>query len=199
MRKILDLGIDEIYINIHHKYEYVVDHFKNSKFKNYIKLFYEKELLGTGGSLVEYFSDFDDDLMVVHSDNFTTDTLSNFKIVFHNRPLNSLATLLAFRTNFPNECGILEVDENNILLQMYEKINNPPSNLANGACYIFSEEAIKLITKNKKNIKDISLDIIPMLYNRINVYETTSYYEDIGSMKKLNKTEEYVKSWRSNS
>lgn len=192
IKKILNLGIDKIYINIHYKSDDVIKHFESSKFKKNIHLIYEKELLGTGGSLIKHFNKLNEDLLVVHCDNFTTDTLLNFKEKYLNRPPNIIASLLAFRTNYPNECGILETDDNKILINMDEKVENPSSNLANGACYIFSNEAMKLIIKNK-NIKDISLDVIPMLYNKINIYETIDYYEDIGSIEKLEKTEQYVK------
>ena len=101
--------------------------------------------------------------------------------------------MLTFETNNPRECGIVEIDGNNILKNFHEKVENPPGNLANGAVYAFSEDFIEYLFKMQKTIEDISNDLIPLLSNRIFTYKTTSSFLDIGNHANLKKANEF---WR---
>ena len=38
--------------------------------------------------------------------------------------------MLTFKTKTPSECGVVETDKNGVIKAFYEKVNNPPSNIA---------------------------------------------------------------------
>jgi mannose-1-phosphate guanylyltransferase len=92
--------------------------------------------------------------------------------------------MMCFKTDRPESCGILKI-ENNRVIDFYEKISNPPGNMANGAVYIFSRKIIKYIYKNKEQVHDISYDLIPKFLGKIQVFENNIYHRDIGDLNSL--------------
>ena len=81
-------------------------------------------------------------------------------------------TMLTFKSNNPEQCGIVETDEKGVLVGFYEKVKSPPSDIANGAIYILSKEFMINLKDNLNSAKDFSLDIIPWNYNKIYTYYT---------------------------
>jgi mannose-1-phosphate guanylyltransferase len=94
-------------------------------------------------------------------------------------------TMLAFRTDDPRSCGILELDSQNRVLAFHEKVENPPGNLANGAVYIFEPEVIDDIARLGRSVVDLSTEIIPNYLGRILSVETSGYHRDIGNPESL--------------
>ena len=76
----------------------------------------------------------------MHVDNMTNFDVQKM-LDFHNQRQkdNCLLTMLTFRTDSPSNCGIVVVDEDMIIKEFHEKINKPPTNIANGAIYISGE------------------------------------------------------------
>jgi len=85
--------------------------------------------------------------------------------------------MLAFRTQTPQTCGILEVDEQNILKQMYEKSHDDHGNLANAAFYILSKKLIAEL----RDETDFSNEVIPKYFGKALVVETSETFIDIGT------------------
>ena len=110
---------------------------------------------------------------------------------FHfSRPRNCEITMMTFRTNEASKCGIVVTDSDNIVREFYEKKNNPPGNLANGAIYILSNKALQEIKNKYYNAKDFSLEIIPEFLNRIYSYEINELLIDIGTIENYKKVNE---------
>ena len=61
--------------------------------------------------------------------------MEEFLDSFNSIKKDCLLSMVTFSSNNPEECGIVETDENGILINYHEKISNPPSNLANGAIF----------------------------------------------------------------
>jgi len=187
MEKFSKLKINSVLINTHHLAE-KIDNFVKEKFKKKVTLSYEPKLLGTAQTIVKNYEILkDDDCIVVHSDNYCEDSLQNLVQAFKNKPPGCLATMMVFRTRFPQTCGIVKLDEHNKLIDFYEKVKNPPDNLANCAVYILSKELIKIFKEDYAKSKDISTDIIPNLIGKINIYETKKIFYDIGTKNNLSK------------
>ena len=116
--------------------------------------------------------------------------IGEFMDAHNNRPPGCLLTMMTFQTETPETCGIVELDNNNIVKAIYEKVDSPPGNLANGAIYILSKELINSLINEKKPVIDFSLDVLPMLMGKIYTYETSETFIDIGdkySYEKANK------------
>ena len=78
-------------------------------------------------------------------------------------------------------------------MEFYEKIMDPPTNLANGAVYLVSRDFFqKLFNSSKKY--DFSNDVMPKMLGRANVYETQEYFEDIGTPESWFRAIEFQKS-----
>lgn len=124
-----------------------------------------------------------EEVMLIHADNFFSGKLDLFIQAFKKRPKESLITVLGFRTSTPNNVGILEVDSRGMITNFFEKnTKGEKGNLANGAVYIISKEAIFEISKIERKPTDFSLDVLPIFIERMNVYEIKEFYIDIGTI-----------------
>ena len=149
LEKLIDAGINEFLVNSHHLHNVLNNFVENSIYKKNIKLVFEDKLLGTAGTLIKNLDFFEnDDGLLMHGDNFFECDLKSFLKAHKNRPRECLMTMMLFRTEKPNECGIVQLNSQKIITHFYEKIQTPPSNLANGAMYILSKEMLKIVKKN---------------------------------------------------
>jgi mannose-1-phosphate guanylyltransferase len=187
LEKLSNAGITEFLINTHHLSEKVYDYINGSKYKESIKIVYEKELLGTAGTLLNNLSFFDNqDGIFIHADNYTLDDLKNF-IKFHiNRPKNCLLSMMTFETNSPSSCGIIKKNNDNIVTRFYEKINGNYGNEANSAVYILSKEFQKIFLEKYPNSHDFSTEVLSSMENKIVAYKTDKLFIDIGTVKNYN-------------
>jgi len=177
----------QIFINTHYLPEAVRHHVHQSPYRGKIVLLHEETLLGTAGTLIQHMRRFvGDDLLVAHADNLTLFQWDDFERAFRKRPPPCVATMMSFETDSPRSCGILEVDEHEILQGFHEKVVDPPGTLANAAVFLFSPEALDVIQKiSPESVLDISREIIPRLLGRMNVWKNEVYHRDIGTPDSL--------------
>jgi mannose-1-phosphate guanylyltransferase len=183
---LFDAGIERVLINTHWLAEKVREHVKDSRWRSQVDLVHEPQLLGTGGTLLanrDYFGR--DALLLAHADNLTDFDVAGFLYAHAQRPRQCLMTMLAFRTDDPSSCGILELDERGIVQAFHEKVANPPGNLANGAVYIFEPDVIDRFAAYNRTFIDLSIDVIPGLVGKILAVETVGYHRDIGNASSL--------------
>ena len=185
LEKFSQLRVKNIIINTHHLAE-KINNFVKKNFREKVTLVYEPKLLGTAQTILKNYEKLkNDDCIIVHSDNYCEDDLFDLIKTFNNKPKECLITMMVFKTKFPKTCGIVEKNKNNVLINFFEKVKDPPGNLANCAVYIFSKEMIDVIKEKYPKSIDISKDIIPNLIGKINIYETKNIFYDIGTKKTL--------------
>ena len=172
------LNCQNIYINTYYLADMVIDYLSN-RYPNEIKFINETKLHGTAGTLINLIDNLNsfDDFFIVHADNFSIFNAVDFYNKFLHRPDYCVGTIMSFITDRPKDCGILEA-KNNLMMNIQEKVDHPPSNLANAAAYIFDKNLIAKI-KNS-NYSDIAADILPMFFGKINIYHNDIYHRDIG-------------------
>lgn len=177
--------ISEIFINLHYLAEEVVTHLKNHwSHLSHLVTWYEEELLGTAGTLNAHDELVcEEPIMVVHADNLSLFNLGAFIKAYSKRPAHVSMTMMLFECETPSSCGIVELSNNNTVIKMHEKVANPPSNLANAAVYIISQEVLALI--KAAGYSDFSIEVIPEFYGRINTWLNTEYHRDIGTPDSL--------------
>jgi len=177
------IGINEFLINTHYFSEKVEEFVNASPYKDQITLIYEEQLLNTAGTVLankNYFTK-DEAFMLIHADNLSFCDYQAF-INSHNNTKHPI-TMMLFNTNVPKSCGVVKLDTDNTVLEFHEKVENPPSNLANGAVYICDYSIFDFLESlNKKEI-DFSLDVIPKYLGKINTYLNSTYHKDIGTIK----------------
>ena len=177
--------ISSILINTHYLSHIVEKYIYSSAFKELITLSYEEKLLGTAGTLIanENFIG-NETIFLAHADNLTNFDLESFLRKHNKRPKECLITMMLFRTDNPSNCGIVEIDEREVVVNFFEKYNNPSSNLANAGVYLIEPKLIEIIKNFDKN-SDFCIDIIPHFLGKIYTFLNTKYHRDIGSHESL--------------
>ena len=177
-------GVERILVNTHYYAEQVVEHIKTSSFSSRVDIVYEEELLNTGGTLLQnsdYFND--ESVILVHADNLSTCDFSGFIKSHNERNDNIEITMMTFETDHPESCGIVELNEESTVINFHEKVDNPPSNIANAAVYIIAPSVIEDLRKMDKKKIDFSLDVIPKYLSRITTFHNNVYHRDIGTLE----------------
>ena len=181
-----DARMERVLINTHYLHELVEYFISSSPWRERIDLVYEPDLLGTGGTILANSDWFGDgNFLVAHADNLTDARLSELIGAHQSAPSDNLLTMLAFRTQTPRSCGILELDGESRVMAFHEKVMDPPGNLANGAVYVVSQQVIESIAAHGKSVVDLSTEVIPWLLPRITAFEHRGFFMDIGSPEAL--------------
>lgn len=183
--------IKKIYINSHHFHEQVFS-FVSSLRGNYsIEICYEDKLLGSLGTLVVNKSKIirEKEILVCYADNLTNLNIDKF-IKFH-RSHDFPVSIGLFETDYPKECGILELNEADVVVSFEEKPPEPKSNLANAGIYIFDTDIFKSFLYNGK-LLDIAYDLLPKYIGKMKGYKIEDFIYDIGDVNKLAFAENYL-------
>ena len=177
-------GIEEIVINTHYLATIVEQYVAKSIWKSRVKVAYEQNLLGTGGTLVhnrDYFQGAS--FLVAHADNLTIFNVPNFIRAHEERPSGTELTMMLFESDNPQSCGVVELNDLGVVINFHEKIASPPGNLANAAVYIIEPSVLDNMSKKKHLQDDISTQLIPEYMGKIATYKNTIYHRDIGTME----------------
>jgi mannose-1-phosphate guanylyltransferase len=181
-------GIGPFLVNTHYLSKQVEKFIEGSEFKDQVELVYEPELLGTAGTLIKNIDFFQGkDGLLIHADNYCLADFNAFIRAHENRPNICTMTMMTFRTDDPSSCGIVEIDDQGIVIGFHEKVELPPTNFANGAIYILSHDLIELAASKFSKILDISLELLPNLVHEIYTYETKNIFMDIGTIRNYDK------------
>ncbi|NCO01835.1 MAG: nucleotidyltransferase family protein [Epsilonproteobacteria bacterium] len=175
-------GVNEFLINTSYLSEQVEVFIKENPHAKKVTLVYEEELLNTGGTLLanrDFFKE--EPFMLVHADNLSFCDFKAFIAAHVNRPSGCEITMMSFKTDNPSACGIVELDEVGVVQKFHEKVENPPSNLANGAVYICEPNVLKFIESLGKKEVDFSLDVLPHFMGKISTFLNEVYHRDIGT------------------
>ena len=203
LSELFEAAIPRIIVNTHYKSEIVSEYLKRPRFKKNVEEFHEPDLLGTAGTIAAIFSR-DEELgtvIVLHGDNWCSykikDLLHSHKYF---RPRSCCITMLTFHTDAPKSCGIVEVDERNVVQSLHEKSEIDRGTLANGAVYIIEPEVLRWIIAN--SVTDVSTQVLPAFLGRIHaVHNTTGFHRDIGTIESLKKSQHLPQKpifWREN-
>ena len=147
-----------------------------------IRSTFESQLLGTAGTLVNLLPQLQpqQDLLLVHADNLSWFSLEAFLNAHHRRPASTEMTMMTFETDAPQTCGIVELNELDVVQAFYEKVAHPPSNLANGAVYLISPAGLARI-QSMGPMFEFSTQVIPEFIGKIYCWQNTTYHRDIGN------------------
>ncbi|WP_439579722.1 nucleotidyltransferase family protein [Elioraea sp.] len=151
-----------------------------------VDLVHEGTLLGTAGTLLANRTWIGDGpVLVAHADNLTDLDVGALVAAHAARPSGCALTMLAFRTDAPRSCGIIETDARGIVQAFHEKVEDPPGDLANAAVYVFEPEVMDAAASLGRPVVDLSTEVIPLFVGRILAVEMQGYHRDIGSPEAL--------------
>ncbi|KPH63889.1 mannose-1-phosphate guanylyltransferase [Pseudoalteromonas porphyrae] len=195
LEKLANLGINEILINVHYLAEQVENYISQSPYRDKITIVKETALLGTGGTLknnAQFWKD--EEVIVIHADNFCLSDLSGL-INSHNvKPAHVDMSLLLFTSNQPTQCGIVVMDADNVIHEFHEKVSNPPGNLASGALFVFSDSVYERYFKELKEhtFYDLSKDIVPNMIGKMQGWIVDDEYMDIGTPESYERAQKLI-------
>lgn len=182
LERLTECGIGPFLINTHYLTDQVNSFIEKSIYRDQVTLVHENELYGTAGTLIANL-DFvgEEDVLLIHADNYCLADFHAFIKAHINRPPECIMTMMTFRTDNPSACGIVELDKWGIVSKFHEKVKSFHGNLANGAVYILSYELIMMFRNELKSVNDFSTEVLNHFVGRINTYETTNLFLDIGT------------------
>jgi len=179
-------GIDDVLVNLHYLPGVVSDHLSTRPPRAGLRVHtvLEPKLLGTGGTLLRNRPFFAGDaVMMIHADNVSVFDMAAFMGAYERRDEGIEMTMMTFRTDAPQSCGIVEVDARGRVQAFHEKVAAPPGNLANAAVYIVSRRVVDFMAGLGKEVVDFSTEVIPAFLGRIGTFENDIYHRDIGTLE----------------
>lgn len=184
LENLTNIGINEFLINTHYFHTQVEEYVNKSRFKDNITLIYEEKLLNTGGTVLKSKRFLNNEpFLLIHADNLCFCNFKKFIKTYETRPINCQITMMLFKTDTPKNCGIVKLNEKGIVQAFYEKVERPPSNLANAAVYICTPSIIEFLENLNKTYIDFSNDVLPKFINRMNTFLNDTYHRDIGTIE----------------
>lgn len=193
LEQLMDAGVSEVIINTHYLADQITEFVNKNVLPIKIVISHEAELLGTAGTLKKHIDRLaEEDFIVMHADNYFADTIRSFANDHQSRKVGIYGSLGIFETTTPENCGVVILNNDRTIREFYEKVSNPPSNLANAAIYIFTPLVRESLMALKEGENDISRNLIPMIMNGLYAHHFEGLFVDIGSPDGLRKAENYA-------
>ena len=183
-------AIEAVLVNTHYLAPQVRRFVEESPWRGRVTLVHEEQLLGTGGTVLANGAFLRHDaFLVAHADNLTRFDLGAFIERHRTRPTGTLITMMTFKTDAPQSCGIVEQDARGVVSAFHEKVINPPGDDANAAVYIFEPQVLDFLAGLSKRVIDLSTEVLPRFMGRICTYPNRMYHRDIGTLDSLRRAE----------
>lgn len=193
LQQLADSGVTEVIINTHYLFKEIEKYLESYSTPIKINVSYEETLLGTAGTLKKHFGKLaTDDFIVMHADNFFVHSMTNFVASHKKREVGIFGTLGTFETQSPENCGVLILNSDCTIREIHEKVNNPPSKLANAAIYSFTPEIEQFLFGLKENESDISKYLLPKIIHGLFTHNFDGLFVDIGTIEGLKLANDYV-------
>ena len=182
-----NIGVDKVLVNTHYHASIVQNFIDQTGNANWVSIVHEEELLGTAGTLWNSQKFFDGGpFFLIHSDNFCRcDFQSFYDYHFNFRPAGTLGTMMTFRTEEPQTCGVVETDSSGRLVEYYEKLTSHHGNIANGAVFILENKIFKFGKDIVALNNDFCGEIVPQMKGHLATWHNANIHLDIGTPKKV--------------
>jgi NDP-sugar pyrophosphorylase family protein len=192
--RIAAAGLSDVLINTHHLPEQVrayiasVNAEGRSGGRFAMREAYEPKLLGSAGTVHanRSWADDADRVLIIYSDNLSGVDLTELLRFHASHP--DPVTMLLFRTENPQRCGIAEMDAANRITAFIEKPERPRSNLANGGIYVVDAAAYGQMADMAAF--DLAFDVLPRFVGRMRGWVWDGYHLDIGTHESLARAEQ---------
>jgi len=182
-------GVSDVLINTHHLRDAVRTHLDAVAKVRPLRLgeTYEPVLLGSAGTVHanRAYADDADEILIIYADNLSSVDLGEV-LAFH-RSHSDPMTMLLFRTPYPKQCGIAELDENGRIVEFTEKPEQPKSDLANAGLYVLDADAYREVAD--RNVFDFGFDVLPTFVGRMRGFLFSGYHRDVGNHEALAQAE----------
>lgn len=195
-------GIKEVLINNHYLPEkinkYVAD-YNNKNLYPKITITYEKELLGSAGTLkanVGYFSG-EDNFLVIYGDNLTN--INYQKLISKHLEMGGICTIACYHEEYIEAKGMVVFDKNNTINNFIEKPTPEQivTNYANAGIYVCNRKIFDYLNMFDKIPLDFGHDIFPQVLIKkkdlLKCYFMDEFLLDVGTIDNYELAQEKIK------
>lgn len=173
-------GISDVLVNTHAHAAAVVEFVKKWRNSIHVTVAEEPYLFGSAGTLRENrdWVSGEEIFWVFYADVLTNVNLDAM-LKFHSP--KTAATLGAYAVPDPKRCGILCVDQQQVITDFVEKPAVPKSNSAFAGIMIATQQLLDAVPA--KSGADIAFDVLPNLVGRMRAYLIPEFVMDIGTLE----------------
>ena len=196
VNKLVDFGVEEIIINLHHRGDKIKGYFGNEWEEVPITYSEEKDLLGTAGAIKKVENRLNEDFLLVYGDILTDLNLEKF-LKYH-KEIESDTTVLTYRQEENlTEASIILKNQENEITQFIEKPSESVvekfkdrSVWTNGAVFIMDPSILNYIPDGQSDLSD---DIFPKLVESENFkfkahpLPENTYWQEVGNPERYRK------------
>jgi len=174
-------GIDEVLINVHSHGDAVRRFIDEHKDSLRVRLFEETTLAGSAGTVLanREWVDKERSFWVFYADVLTTANL-NQMLAFHDSR-GQIATIGVYEVSDPSRCGIVQVDDNDVVRDFVEKPQNPVGNLAFSGLMLATPALLDEIPDTSP--VDLGFHVLPQIVGRMAAYRIPDFLIDIGTLE----------------
>ena len=175
----------EVLVNAHHLHEQIADrvaaYARQSKSRWAVA--HEPSLLGTAATLRKHADWLNGATasVVIYADNYSSIDLRRFWA--DHVAWGAAATIALFRARTPQACGIVVLNEDNLVVDFQEKPQAPAGNLANAGVLAFQARALEFLLKEQD--RDLGYDVLPRLAGVAAGWPMDGFHYDIGTKQDL--------------
>lgn len=185
-------GVAEVLVNTHYLAEQVEEYVRHYKGSLRIELFHEEELLGSGGTLAACrdFVAGDQQFLILYADNLTDIDFS--ELIRFNREQPAPLTVGLFHAENPSACGIVQLDEQGVIVAFDEKPAAPNGDLASAGIFVAAPGLFEYFNPSVQPY-DFGGHVLPTMTGKINGLLLRGYLRDVGTLENLRRAE---REWR---
>jgi mannose-1-phosphate guanylyltransferase len=181
-------SIERVIVNTHYLADKVAAHLAASPLQDFVEIIHEPVLLGTGGTVLANRPLLSaGPFLVIHADNLSDLSVEALISAHAGRAPGCAMTMATFVTDRPRDSGIVETDQDGVVVAFHEKVAEPPGVHANAAVYVFEPEVVDFIAGLGRNVVDLSTEVIPHFLGCIQTYAHHGYHRDIGTPESLSR------------
>jgi len=174
-------NIDEVLINVHSHGDAVRRFIDDHKDGLKVRLFEENTLLGSAGTVLanREWVNKERSFWIFYADVLTTTNL-NQMLTLHNSQ-GQIATIGVYEVPDPSRCGIVQVNEQGVVLDFVEKPKAPAGNLAFSGLMLATPALLNFIPDNCP--VDLGFHVLPQIVGRMAAYRIPDFVIDIGTLE----------------
>ena len=92
-------------------------------------------------------------------------------------------TMMTFVCDDPSSCGVVKQDSQGVITEYYEKVSNPPADIANAAVFMVEPFVLEFMKTKTPAAFDFCADVLPHFIGRMFGWANDGYHKDIGTIE----------------
>jgi mannose-1-phosphate guanylyltransferase len=173
-------GISEVLVNTHAHSAAVKSFVQGKDYGVQVRVIEEQQLFGSAGTLRSNRNWLAEEtsFWVFYADVLTS---ADLRAMLRSHSSSCAATLGVYSVPDPRRCGIVSVNQDQVVTGFIEKPALPAGNLAFAGILIGTQQLLDTIPDKPQ--ADLAFDVLPQLTGKMRAYNISSYLLDIGTIE----------------